>query len=218
MVGQTYLNEMDFDNAEKYFNKSVHAGLELNDLQSLANSFTNLGILEFLRENFELSKQHFQYAVAYHERMGIAYNMIDGYFNMSAYYYELDQVDSAFFYMHKAEKLAKEAKLYQYHIEILQNQAAMYYDLNDKDKQIEKLEEIIVLQGEKETELLRINRDALSINYNQEIEDVKGISKLREQILESRINRYENTYVKWIIISVLILLVLVAAVVVMKKK
>lgn len=176
-IGIIYFEQKHYDKALEYFQNSLSIARELNDDRGISRGLNNTSNVYGLdKENIPKSIRALLKAIEINRKTGQMLWLGINYDNLSSYYFEIEQYDSTFFYIHKALDTYKELNN-QLDLARAYNQLASYYfDLNDEEQFLHYL----TLAYE-----IGVENDLLGVQYSS--------SDLFQKYYES-INDFESAY------------------------
>ncbi|MCH2233311.1 MAG: tetratricopeptide repeat protein [Crocinitomicaceae bacterium] len=106
LLGYHYINNGESDSAMFYFQEALDYCLLRNDSVYLAKTYNNLGVLEFMTENYEGGLAFFNQAANIELAIGAVDDATLSFVNLSAIYIQLNDNETAEKYLTKALDLA----------------------------------------------------------------------------------------------------------------
>lgn len=217
-MGQLNINQENYDKAINDFKNSMEYGLVVGNISTVANGYTNLGIVEYLSNDFERSEQYFRLALAYRLKDDNKFSIAEGYYNLGDFYSGRNQNDSAIANYQKSVEVAASTNNLKTQVDAMAQLSVIYGSLDEKDKEIEVLKNIISLQDDINEQQNEDILSALGLSYNQSIEEIKSVGEEREGKLQNQLMQYQSTFNNWVVISILGMAALLGLVFFIRKR
>lgn len=202
-MGQLHLNQEDYEKAINDFNNSMEYGLMVGNMKTVANGYTNLGIVEYISNDFERSEQYFRLALAYRMKDDDKHFIAEGYYNLGDFYSGMEKNDSAIANYMKSAEVAGSINNLKTQIDALSQLSTVYSALDEDNKEIEVLKNIINLQDEINRQQNEDVLNALGLSFNQSMEETKSVGEIREEKLQDQLGKYRSIFNNWILIATL---------------
>ncbi|HLW40358.1 MAG TPA: tetratricopeptide repeat protein, partial [Brumimicrobium sp.] len=201
LLGEFYLNQGDYENATDNFIRSMEYGLTVGTKSTVANAYTNLGIAEFFAENLKRSKEYFKLALAVRIEDGNALFIAASYYNLGDYFNGIGEIDSALVNYEKSASVSEESGVLRIKKDALEQIGLIYESLEENEKQITVLKEIIEVQNKIHAQKREEDSRVMNFNYEQTMLELEGVNQLREESLAGKVKRYQSVFNNWLFIS-----------------
>ncbi|MFT7344404.1 MAG: tetratricopeptide (TPR) repeat protein [Lentimonas sp.] len=183
VLGNIFLEEDNLEEAENQFNKSSEYALLSNAPSMIANSKTNLAIIEFNKGNVKSAEALFLASLDARRKGNSRKKIIEAIYNMGALTMQLDKIDTCKLYFKEALSEAKKYNLKQEESDALLALAAVERDFGSHKASIEYYEANLLVQ------------DAIRSAENEEFEQyLNMISKIEQ---ESSVTEIKKVNAKW---------------------
>ncbi|WP_343636394.1 tetratricopeptide repeat protein [Fluviicola sp.] len=202
-LGSCYQKLKQFDKAREMYLKAVPIAKEMNQPEQLAMVYQGLGVVERAAKNTDLGLKYYQQALKLYKKLHSKTGEGIIAVNIGNSFADLNQTDSADFYLNYGLKLVKETKSYRQ----IMNAYNGLADLELKRKNFQKASEYLVLKNN--------YQDSVSIfQGNELIADVFGkyeLEKNERALAESEAKNAKNQLYQaiWLGVSVTLLLLFV---------
>ena len=136
LIGSSYFYQAHYNKALRYYYRVLEYGLAENDMESVANVYHNIGLVNLKIRNYKDAIEFIQTSIDKYEGLGITTNQYLGVNNMGRIYWEIDDMDRAGEYFKQAYNKFVELD-YKLGISSASNHLALYYQsLNKPDSAI----------------------------------------------------------------------------------
>lgn len=218
LMGQLHLERKDYDKAINDYNNSMEYGLTVGSMKTVANCYTNLGIVEYLSNNNERSEQYFRLALAYRLKDDNKFFIAEGYYNLGDFYSGLEENDSAIANYKKSAEVAKSVNNLRTQMDALSQLSVVYNSLGKKNQEIEVLKDIISLQDDINKQQNKDILHALNLSYDQSIGEFKDVGAQREGKLQNQLVKYQSIFNIWVLIAILAIVGLMGLIYLLRKR
>ncbi len=202
LMGQLYVDQHEHKTAIDYFTRSMESGLTAGSMPSVANGYTNLAIAEYLSGELQKSEQYFQLALAYRQKAGNKYYIAEGYYNLGDFYFGTGNLDSAIVNYSNSIQIAEESGNLQGQKDALVELSSVYGTLKLKDKQIETLKKIILIQDKLAKQQSYKEIIALKLSYINSEKEAISTGGIREDQLHNQVAKYQSIFNNWVLIVI----------------
>ena len=195
-LGMSYNRLGDFDQAETFIRQSLNYYQENDDLVKIGDAYLALaGVQAFANEN-DSSHQNYHKAKHYYEQANNKLGLVYTGLNLSDYFHELNQSDSAEYYLRMAELNNKgEASSARLQAHIYMKQIDAFNQSGRHKDALKRAEEVIKLgatTGDLEVQRQgHFSRSAINEqakDYNQALKDFKQYSYLSDSLFNDETN------------------------------
>lgn len=188
LLGLSYSMINDYSHAEIYLNKAVATFTELADTLGISQTYLNLGELYSKRGKMELALDYFKKAYSFLHKNNDLYTEI-ALSNIGVSFIELNQLDSAQYYIDKAYKLSQELGDKLGELISINNLATIYKAQKDYSKALtfyhKALEMVDELGSREEKKKILFNLSELNEklgNFDESLRYFKTFTELKDDI------------------------------------
>jgi len=184
-IGLVYLEDKDYDNAKKYFEKL----LEVSDsfIPYKAKALHNLGEIAYETGSIDESINLISLAVSLKQSTPNTseYSLFNSYKNLGRYLFEIGKIDEAEDFLIQAEKISHSSEWDPKSFEIYKTLSNLYYHSGQNDKGMKysqlyfsKVQNFIETQEEVEKEAKEYNFDLITARYFDQVEKQEKIASI----------------------------------------
>lgn len=133
-MGIIYHKKGDYQKAKEYYRKSLKVNDSIGRLTLQANVYNNLGITYSEEGAFYKGQEYFEKALAIGKEVNKSKAVLESYFNLGENHYKRKNLDSAIFFLKKAEEIALDIAMKPKLVDIYQMTAKCYEKLDSSQK------------------------------------------------------------------------------------
>ncbi|NOY51905.1 MAG: tetratricopeptide repeat protein [Chlorobi bacterium] len=214
-IAMVYQNMQQYDSSEHYYQHVYTVATTLNDKRHLALAYSGLASNESAKNNDVLFLQYARKAIAIYLEGGYLFELSALYYDISIWYKNHKQQDSALYYSYKMLDIANEFDLTTYKINAFKNISQIYEMKGDFKTAYVYLNDYLKLKDSTNYRETKENLARLQTIYEVELKD-KEIENLT--IAENLQSRKEQLYLMLILVMIIISAIVSYSVQMKRKK
>ncbi|MFK5856294.1 MAG: tetratricopeptide repeat protein [Bacteroidota bacterium] len=214
-IGMLYQRMREHDSSGYYYELAYELATTLDDKRNKALAFSVLGTNEKEKGNDKLFFDYSRKALQIFKDEGYLIDLAALYYDMSIWFKENNQTDSALLYSINMLDIATEYDLTTYEQKALLNISEVYSNNGDYQKAYENLNNYLMLKDSTDYHETKEKLAQLQTIYEVEIKD-KEIENLK--ITERLQNRKEMFYLLLIVVVIFVSLIIIYSIIIKRRK
>lgn len=203
------------DSAEYYYNIAFELAEKLNNKHNMGRAYASLAELEKVRNNDKLHTDYSNKAIQIFKEEGYLIDLAAIYLNISDWYLENNNTDSAMYYSNLMLDIAEEYNLAVYKQNVLLLMSDIYYNSAEFDKAYENLLSYNELKDSISSNETKEKLAQLQTIYEVKLKD-KEIENFK--IAEKLQNRKEYFYWFLILVIIIVTVIIVFSITIKRRK
>ncbi len=213
-IGMMFQRMQQFDSAEYYYNIGFDLAEKLDNKHHMALSYSFLAEIENVKGNNEMYREYVYNAMRILKKEGYLIDLAALYYDISAWFLENNNTDSALYYSNAMYDIASEFELGMYKQNALLRLSDIYIDKKLYDKGYYYLKEYIELKDSITSQETKEKLAQLQTIYEVEIKD-KEIENLK---ITKRLQSRKELFYLFFIIAVIIVSAIIIISFVLKRR
>lgn len=193
LLGNHYLKENELKKSKYYFSEAFIISKKIKLILPLSHSINNLAIIDYEEGKYETAKLKFTKALDLRLKANNSKAISESYYNLGDFYFYLNDIENAKMWYLKSEKFCKNNNLYFEQIDALKALIQIAKLNHDYEEACYLFDEILKCQKTQSELQAKIDDDWAEIN--------RQIILSEYEIDESNKKETKNSFIEWILIS-----------------
>lgn len=214
-IGMQFQRMSQNDSAEYYYNTAFDLAKKLNNKHHIALSYSFLAEIENVKGNNNLYREYSSSAIKIYKSEGYLIDLAALYYNLSEWFLENNNIDSALYYSSEMLNIANKYELAMYKQNALLRLSDIYISNKNYGKAYDNLKEYIELKDSITSQETKEKLAQLQTIYEVEIKD-KEIENLK--ITERLQSRKEFFYLFLITAVIIVSIIMIYSIALKRRK
>lgn len=190
LLATIYINTKRIRQGLDLYEKALRLAYENGDKLGLATAYNNSAIAYFSNNDQAKTKEYFEKALALRLQLNYPKTICESYYNLVELHFYLNQEKKAIFYLNRLLALAENHQLIDEQVDAYQKAMAIYK--KDAAKTLVFAEKLIVAQQKQLKNSFESLSEIETLYQENKQEETAMLQKVREQMLQKRIESLEQ--------------------------